>query len=165
MEPDTYQLPLFYLIAGDQSHISERRARLDLLLDWLPTWMLFDHLYQAHPLWFDVTKILPQFPIYRHPKHRDPINLVFNHSNRPLVSVPLCTLVVDVSFCRNMDNGQDLVNCGAWWFIGKFCALCPEGRRFESHSRDHEGILGKFFTHSCLKHFSMLTPTQYQCCS
>ena len=42
-------------------------------------------------------------------------------------------------------------SCGAWWFSGKFDALHPEGRRFESsHSRRHVEILDKSFTHSCL---------------
>jgi len=46
-----------------------------------------------------------------------------------------------------------------------FDTLCPKGRRFESHSSCLVETLGKSFTHSCLWHFSVLTPTQYQCCS
>src|SRR6218665_3729543 len=28
-------------------------------------------------------------------------------------------------------------DCGAWWLSGKFSALRPEGRRFETHSSRH----------------------------
>ena len=46
---------------------------------------------------------------------------------------------------------------GAWWLSGKFGALSPKGRRFESHSCHHVGTLGKFFTHSCMYRFGVLT--------
>ena|SRR6218665_1189327 len=36
----------------------------------------------------------------------------------------------------------------AWWFIGRFVAFRPKGRRFESRSSRHVGALGKPFTHS-----------------
>src|SRR6218665_1693707 len=36
---------------------------------------------------------------------------------------------------------------GAWWLSFKFGALCPGGRRFESHSSRHIGTLGKSFIH------------------
>ena len=42
-------------------------------------------------------------------------------------------------------------NGGVWWLRGKFGALRPEGRRFESHSSRHVETLGKSFTRaSCL---------------
>jgi len=50
--------------------------------------------------------------------------------------------------------------CGTWYLSGKFGALRPQGRSFESHSSLHVGTLGKSFTHSCL-----IIPTQYQCFS
>ena len=40
--------------------------------------------------------------------------------------------------------------CGAWWLSGRFGALRPDGRRFESHSSHHVGTLGKSFTYSCM---------------
>src|SRR6218665_1778211 len=39
-----------------------------------------------------------------------------------------------------------VVLCGVWWLSGKFGALRPEGREFESHSSHHVGTLGKSFT-------------------
>ena len=45
---------------------------------------------------------------------------------------------------------NDLFNLSAWWLSGKFGALRPEGRNFESHSSRHVGTLGKSFTRSCL---------------
>ena len=39
---------------------------------------------------------------------------------------------------------------GTWWLSGMFVALFPEGRRFESHSSRHVGILDKSFSRSCL---------------
>src|SRR6218665_1050226 len=44
---------------------------------------------------------------------------------------------------------------GAWWLSGRFDALPPEGRRFESHSSRHVGTLGKSFTRSCLWRFGV----------
>ena len=38
---------------------------------------------------------------------------------------------------------------GAWWLSGRFGALGPEGRRFESHSSRHAGTLDKSLTRSC----------------
>ena len=55
-----------------------------------------------------------------------------------------------------------LEGTGAWWLSGKVSALRPEGCRLESHSSRHLGILVKSFTHSCLKRFGVLTPSQYQ---
>ena len=50
------------------------------------------------------------------------------------------------------DEHDDNDDChdGSWWLSGKFVALRPEDRRFESHSSRHIGTLGKSFTHSCL---------------
>ena len=45
--------------------------------------------------------------------------------------------------------------CRTWSLGGKFGALSPEGRRFESHASRHVGTLGKFFTLSCLFRFGM----------
>src|SRR6218665_1340006 len=45
---------------------------------------------------------------------------------------------------------------GAWCLTGKFCALCPEGRMFESHSSRHVGTLGKSFSHSSFIHYGDL---------
>ena len=40
--------------------------------------------------------------------------------------------------------------CSHWWWLsGRFGALCPESRRFASHSSRHVGTLGKSFTLSC----------------
>ena len=47
-------------------------------------------------------------------------------------------------------NGRKYVNRGAWWLSGKFGALHPEGRRFESHSSHHVGTLSKTFIRSWL---------------
>ena len=44
--------------------------------------------------------------------------------------------------------------------VAQFGALRPEGHMFESNSSRYVGILGKSFTHSCLKRFGVLTPTQ-----
>ena len=52
------------------------------------------------------------------------------------------------------------VGCGG--SVGRFGALRPEGHRFESHYSRHVETLSKSFICSF---FSMLTPTQYQCCS
>ena len=35
------------------------------------------------------------------------------------------------------------VGGGAWWLTGKFGALRPEGRGFESHFSSHVGTFGK----------------------
>ena len=39
-----------------------------------------------------------------------------------------------------------LLQDGSWWLSGRFGALRPEGRRFESHSNHHVRILSKSFT-------------------
>ena len=39
---------------------------------------------------------------------------------------------------------------GAWLLSGKFEAMRPKGRRFESDSSSHVGTLGKYFICSCL---------------
>jgi len=54
-------------------------------------------------------------------------------------------------------------NHGAWWLSGRFGALHPEGRRFQSHSSHHVGTLGMFFTRSLPLALRVSTPTQYQC--
>ena len=48
-----------------------------------------------------------------------------------------------------------LHNCGLWWLCGRFGAMRPEGRGFESHSSRHIGTSGKSFTRSCLWRFRM----------
>ena len=44
-----------------------------------------------------------------------------------------------------MEASSVLLRCvinGAWWLSCRFGALCPEGRRFESHSSRLAGTLG-----------------------
>src|SRR6218665_2146431 len=60
---------------------------------------------------------------------------------------------------------QNIRSCGSWWLSGKFGALHPEERKFESHSSRHVWTLGKPLTHSYLLRFGVLTPTQHQYCS
>ena len=69
-------------------------------------------------------------------------------------------VIVMITFCPMV-----IIPCWAWWLSGRFGALCPEGRRFESHCSRHIGTLGKSFTRSCLLRFGLLTLTRYQCCS
>src|SRR6218665_196411 len=59
----------------------------------------------------------------------------------------------------------DLALIGVWSLSGRFGALRPEGRRVEFQSSHNVGILGKYFTPSCLWRLGVLTPTQYYCCS
>src|SRR6218665_1925622 len=60
---------------------------------------------------------------------------------------------------------QSLTHAGARWLSGKFGALRPESRRFESHSSRHLRTLGKSFTRKCLESFGVLTSTQHPCYS
>ena len=71
----------------------------------------------------------------------------------PLVGCPWTLLYCpSYAFCFSSANSAQKLClwCGAWWLRGKFCALRPEGCRFESHSNHHAGTLGKSFTHCCL---------------
>ena len=55
------------------------------------------------------------------------------------------SVYVNVILVCNMPNG-------AWWLSGRFGALSPEGRRFETHSSRQVRVrtLDKSFTYSCL---------------
>jgi len=61
---------------------------------------------------------------------------------------------------------RDNYVCGAFWLIAKFGALCPEGRRFESHSSHHIGTLGLplcgSFTYSCLLFLHLQLPVAFR---
>src|SRR6218665_908790 len=84
-------------------------------------------------------------------------------------------LYVSHSFVKFLSNNKQNAHnknntyrhiCREWWLCGKFGALSPEGRRFESHSSHHVGNVGKFFPHNCPQGFGMLTPPQhlFKCC-
>ena len=45
---------------------------------------------------------------------------------------------------------QETRRSGAWWLSGRFGALRPEGRKFETNSSRNVGTLGKYFNRSCL---------------
>ena len=47
------------------------------------------------------------------------------------------------------------MSCGSWWLIGRFDAVRPKGRGFESRSGRHVGTLGKSRTRSCLWRFGV----------
>src|SRR6218665_959441 len=54
--------------------------------------------------------------------------------------------------CGGRGKGREwgrAVECWVWWLSGKFGALRPDGRRFESHSSRYVRTLGKSFARSC----------------
>src|SRR6218665_1607005 len=59
------------------------------------------------------------------------------------------------STIKASDDYNWLINCGAWWRIGRFDAFRPEGHWFESGSSRRVGTLDKSLTRSCLWRFGV----------
>ena len=138
---------------------------------------IYDLLYffKFRPVWVGQAPVLDQAPLQHFPADtafQSGSSSLDSEGNPCQTSSPLPWICPSpVTICRvkeftlHFQQSSIIMHCGAWRLSGRFYTLCLEGRRFESHSSHHLRALDKSFIRSCLLRFSVLTLTQYQCCS